>query len=245
MTERVRAVFEAFHEDFAAWSPSATFVAAFDRGVIAELRRRLAESSGRPVRVLEVGCGHGVWAGRIRETMGTAADRIDYVGFDLSARRVELARQQYAEWRTARFVEGDAEAFAPEGPVDLILTVEVLSHVPAARHADWLGRWRGWLAPGGSAIVIDKDRYSRHAVKVWWDRAKRHWLPSGLRGKYYFPAHFTPLLDTLHYPSFRRLARLARRAGLPARPVLTEGAFHILTMDRPSLDDAGAVRSAV
>ena len=234
---RVRDAYEALHDDFASWTPSASFAAAFERGVIAEIRRRLAARHDRPMRILEVGCGHGVWAGRIRDAFAGADDRLEYTGIDLSIRRVTLARERLADWRTANFTVADGEAFVPVAPVDLLLAIEIISHVPAARQGAWLDRWRDWLAPGGCAVIIDKDKYSRHALKVWWDRTRRHWLPIGLRGKPYFPAHFTPLMDTLRYPSFRRLARLARRAGLPARPVQTEGAFHILTMDR--LDHSG------
>lgn len=236
--KRVRDAYEALHEDFAAWTPSASFVAAFERGVIAEIRRRLAAGHDRPIRILEVGCGHGVWAGRIRDAFAGAGNPLEYTGVDLSARRVTLARARLADWRTATFAVADGEAFTPAAPVDLLLAIEVISHVPAARQGAWLERWRGWLSPGGCAVIIDKDKYSRHALKVWWDRTRRHWLPTGLRGKPYFPAHFTPLMDTLRYPSFRRLARLAGRARLAARPVLIEGAFHILTVDRP--DHAGA-----
>jgi len=123
-----------------------------------------------------------------------------------------------AEVSSASFACADCENLEPDGRFDLILAVEVISHVPFDRYSDWFARWREWLAEGGSAIVIDKDRYSRHNLRLKWDSLKRRVLPGFLKGRrYYFDDDFADLVGTLNYPSFARMSRISRRVGFAPR----------------------------
>jgi ubiquinone/menaquinone biosynthesis C-methylase UbiE len=221
-------------DTFENWTPSVPFRETFHRSVLDEITRRLA--TAKSVRILEVGCGHGTWAKEIYNTIPDADHKIEYVGIDFTAPRIEAAQRLLSAHRAASFIATDCECFEPDAPFDMILAVEVISHVPFARYPDWFARLQTWLTPGGSVVVIDKDRYSKHNLRLKWDSLKRRFLPSFLAGRsYYFTEDFADLVSTLDYPSFSRMSRIARKSGLTPRPIFEHGMFRALTADRRAL----------
>jgi len=229
---RVRDAYIALHEDFSVWTPSAAFRGTFHATALEEARRRL--QSQDKLRVLEVGCGHGTWAEELYNHLDQADDRVDYLGIDFTEPRIDLGRHRFASHPSARFLVADAETFEPSTPFDMILVVEVISHVAPSRYRRWLKNWFAWLAPGGCAVVIDKDRYSRHALRLSWETLKRRWLPSAhTRAPYYFPPHYGDYVTTLTYPSFWRLRRLGCRVGFCSPREASEGFFRGLILRKP------------
>jgi ubiquinone/menaquinone biosynthesis C-methylase UbiE len=230
----VQRSYERHVETFEEWTPSAAFQETFRLSVIAEIARRL--STAKSVRILEVGCGHGTWARQIYNAFPGDERRIEYVGIDFTEARIEAAKRRMNATPSATFLCMDCECFKPNQSFDLILAVEVISHVPFDRYPDWFARWRSWLADGGSAVVIDKDRFSKHNLRLKWDSLKRKLLPTFLAGRsYYFTEEFADLVSTLNYPSFARLSRVATKSGLSPRPILEHGMFRALTADRQAL----------
>lgn len=94
-----------------------------------------------PGRILDLGCGPGTATARLVERWPGAR----VLGVDSSPEMVAEAA------RLARpglsFVAGDVRHWAPDGPVDLVVSNALLQWVPG--HADLLARFAGWLAPGG------------------------------------------------------------------------------------------------
>lgn len=235
--EKLRRAYAELWRDFEEWTPSDTFRRVFARVVVAEVRRRLA--GGGRVRIIEAGCGHGTWAEELFQALSADGDRIDYLGLDFVEPRIRLARQRLGRVENASFELADAAVFDPDGPVDIVLAIEVLCHLTPRQHAQWMRRWQNWLRPGGCFIVIDKDGRSRHALRFRWDRLKRRCLPARLRGRlYYFPERFGQLVDTLRYPNFDRLRAQAARCGYRVRPIHADGIFRALTADIGSVDRA-------
>lgn len=259
--QRVCAAYTSLNNDFSHFVPSASFRAAFNDSVVAEAARRIA--SGESLRLLDIGCGHGTWLEELLHALPALAAMTvrdprraphpaaanpspSYLGIDLTPARIEQARERLTTVPWATFQVADAEAYAPPQPVDVILVVEVLAHVPRDRHSAWIRRLAGWLSPGGCIIVIDKERFSKHALRLTWDRCRRRVLPDGLRrwlparvanrlGRaYYFPAHFAELASTIAYPSFAALVRHATRAGLApsVAHATAHGLFHTLIARR-------------
>ncbi len=229
----VRRSYARHVETFEKWTPSTAFRETFHRAVLDEITRRLSATSA--LRMLEVGCGHGTWAEEICQTIADAGRKIEYVGIDFTEARIEAARRRMASNRAASFLCMDCECYEPDRPFDLILAVEVVSHVPFDRYPDWFARWQGWLCDLGSLVIIDKDRYSQHNLRLKWDSFKRRFLPGFLSGRrYYFAEDFADLVSTLNYPSFGRMSRIARSAGLMPRPIIEHGMFRALIADRPA-----------
>jgi ubiquinone/menaquinone biosynthesis C-methylase UbiE len=228
---RVQQVYQDLFDDFAKWSPSPAFKSVFQHSVIGEINRRLQTDDS--LRILEAGCGHGTWAQEIFDSIPNADTRIDYQGMDFVAQRIELARQRMIDHPGACFSVANADEWQPDTQYDLIISVEVVSHISPTHCRKWIEQWRGWLNPGGSIIIIDKDRNTSHARKLRWDRLKRRFLPRVLRGRpYYFPEHFNSYVQTLDYPSFQRISRDADQLGYHCRPVICEGPFRGFIADR-------------
>lgn len=78
-------------------------------------------------RVLDLGCGTGYGAARMRSAGGDRVEEV--VGVDLDPRNVRFARRRFGA-PGLQFVVGDAEAL-PEslGPFDLIVASNVLEHL--------------------------------------------------------------------------------------------------------------------
>ncbi len=95
--------------------------------------------------VLDIGCGCGVPIAR------ALADRSAVVGVDISARQIELARENVP---AATFIQGDimSRAFAP-GSFDAVVMLYALSHLQRCEHAELLRRIRTWLRPGGLLLA--------------------------------------------------------------------------------------------
>ncbi len=96
--------------------------------------------------VLDVGCGQGVLAERLKPL-----DYAAYLGVDFSAEAVSAAQAAHGDRRT-RFVTGDAAVFQPDGRFDAIVFNECLYYLddPAQVLADYA---RALATPNGRFIV--------------------------------------------------------------------------------------------
>jgi ubiquinone/menaquinone biosynthesis C-methylase UbiE len=146
-------------------SRAATFDDAVHHGIhsteqrdawLAVLRRL---TDGRPLRVLDVGCGTGFLTMLLAE-LGCAAD-----GVDIAPDMLERARAKAtASGITARFFEGDAESPpVPDGDYDLVVERHVIWTLPNPDSA--LGAWRRVLRPGGRVALIEGQWGGRDRVQ--------------------------------------------------------------------------------
>jgi 2-polyprenyl-3-methyl-5-hydroxy-6-metoxy-1,4-benzoquinol methylase len=106
--------------------------------------------------VLDVGCGQGVLADRLKRV---AYRR--YVGFDLSEMAIDQARRTVPDARNTYLVS-DANTFEAEERFDLLVFNECLYHFedPAAV----VGRHLKFLAPGGHVSISMYDTIRSRAV---------------------------------------------------------------------------------
>ncbi|MFC7340678.1 class I SAM-dependent methyltransferase [Saccharopolyspora griseoalba] len=127
---------------------------------IADAGRRHGD---RPVRVLDVGGGSGVWAVPLASA-GCHVTVVDPSPDALATLRRRAADAGVADRVTA--LQGDTEALAvlsPEGGADLVLghgVLEYVDDVPAAASA-----LAAATAPGGAVSVLVANRYA--AVLAW------------------------------------------------------------------------------
>jgi SAM-dependent methyltransferase len=116
--------------------------------------------SGRPQRVLDVGCGNGRYTSRLREAFPEA----EVIGIDLASGVLESVPEPtvVADVTDLPFEDGSA---------DVVLAMHMLYHVPDIPAA--LDELRRVLAPGGVLFVStlgsdDKQEY----VPIWREAAK-------------------------------------------------------------------------
>jgi ubiquinone/menaquinone biosynthesis C-methylase UbiE len=119
--------------------------------------------------VLDLGCGPGVPVARWLSEHGYAV-----TGVDISARQLELARQQVPG---ATFVKSDMSAldFSP-GTFDAVVSFYSIIHVPRGEQPALLGRVYRWLKPGGVFLATmatgswegTESDWEGWGAPMWW-----------------------------------------------------------------------------
>lgn len=113
------------------------------------------------IHVIEIGCG----SGSLSRRLAAIGYRGTYQGIDLVDRfDVSVIPEAFA----ARFTCIDAHRFVPDHPVDLLISVSALEHIP--EDGRLIARLRNHLAPGGLQV---------HLVPGPWGLATYLW--HGLR----------------------------------------------------------------
>ena len=96
-----------------------------------------------PSHVVDLGCGSGELTASLAERWPAA----DVLGVDSSPAMLERTAAMRAATGRLRFELGDAAAWTPERPVDVLVTNAMLQWLPG--HLGLLPRWFAALAPGG------------------------------------------------------------------------------------------------
>jgi SAM-dependent methyltransferase len=108
----------------------------------------------QPRRVLDVGCGTGIYLVHAATAGGPT---LTGLGIDLDAGAVDLARQRLADARLAeRFGVRHADvrtAGLPAASFDLVLLFQNIYYFADDERPDLLRRLRGLLAPGGALLL--------------------------------------------------------------------------------------------
>jgi trans-aconitate 2-methyltransferase len=146
-----------------------------------------------PSTVVDLGCGEGTMTATLARRWPTAT----VTGVDSSPAMLAEAQASAVPRRVA-FTEGDVRDWAPEGPVDVVVSNAVLHWVPG--HDRLLVRWAGWLRPGG-------------------------WLAVQVPGNFRAPTH-TLLADLCRSP--RWSSRLAGAAPRPDTVLEPAGYYDVL-----------------
>lgn len=136
----------------------------------------------RKLRVLDVGCGPGIFA-QLYAELGH-----EVVALDFSQRMLASARGLMSQRSlSCRFELGDAEEppFAPQS-FDVVSSRHLLFNLPRPDRA--MASWRELLVPGGQVIAMGEDVPAgadwRRSALQWIERASGHreprpaWTPS-------------------------------------------------------------------
>jgi SAM-dependent methyltransferase len=113
-----------------------------------------AVAEAHPRRLLEIGCGWGEFAVRVRDELGS-----EVVAVDLSPRMVELACERGLD---ARVADVQALPFGG-GEFDCVAALWMLYHVPELDRG--LGEIARVLRPGGRLVAATSSH--EHLVELW------------------------------------------------------------------------------
>jgi 2-polyprenyl-3-methyl-5-hydroxy-6-metoxy-1,4-benzoquinol methylase len=111
-------------------------------------------SKKKSLRVLDVGCGSGVFLQSIFHANSNATG----IGIDIDAAVVEQARHNIEKWGLSdnfTIIAGDIYS-PPEGiggPFDLITLYNVLHYFTSDKRIDLLQTLRSWLSPEGTVVI--------------------------------------------------------------------------------------------
>jgi ubiquinone/menaquinone biosynthesis C-methylase UbiE len=167
-------------------------------------------AAGQPVKVLDVGCGTGLFADRLR----AALDHVEVFGVDLVPEMLSKGRTRWRRHRGHVFpIQGDSERLPfGSGTFDIVTCANSFHHYPRQDRA--IAEMRRVLRPGGRLMVIDGYRDS-----LW--------------GWFIFDVCVAGVEGDVHHASALRFRELMTQAGLQAiaqRPhhglapfLLTEG----------------------
>jgi SAM-dependent methyltransferase len=125
-----------------------------------------ARFEGRAFSLLDLGCGDA-------STFAPRLARLPlsrYVGVDLSATALALARQNLAGLPCpVDLVEGDLmDGVAPGPKVDAIYASFSLHHLATAQKAQFFRRAAARLAPGGLLLIVDVFREEDESLDVYY-----------------------------------------------------------------------------
>jgi ubiquinone/menaquinone biosynthesis C-methylase UbiE len=211
---------QATHE-FMRWSES------YDRSVLQwllfgpsqrTLIGRISAISGeRPVRILDVGCGTGIFAARLHEAFPNA----EVWGVDLVSDMLAKGSERWRELSArVRAVQGDSERLPfADGSFDVVTCMNSFHHYPHQARA--VAEMHRILRPGGRLMIVDGYRDA-----PW--------------GWFIYDVCVAGVEGSVHHASRERFLDLFRQAGLrdvtqrvyrgPAPYLLTEavaaGAAH-------------------
>jgi ubiquinone/menaquinone biosynthesis C-methylase UbiE len=191
-------------EEFASWSRT------YDRSILQwllfapshrVLLRRIREAAGdRPVRVLDVGCGTGVFASKVHEQLPS----IEVCGVDFVS---EMLARGNSRWRLHRGhvfpVRGDSERLPfATGSFDIVTCANSFHHYSRQDRA--VNEMRRVLRPGGRLMIIDGYRDS-----LW--------------GWFIYDVCVAGVEGEVHHASAKRFRELMTQAGLQA---VAQRVFH-------------------
>ena len=197
---------------FAKWTPSESFREIFKKSV-AEILNSL-KKEGR-ISILEVGCGHGTWFGFVNQ-LGFSK-KIEYTGIDFSEKRIGIAKKFFKKNKNAKFLADDYMEYYDGKKYDLIFFIEVFQYVHKKDFPKFIKKAKSMLKKEGYIVVIDKDKYSAHSLKVFLGKLFKK-LP-------YYYKH-------VHYPSFNYLVRLGKIFNLDSVKKIKIKEFNALVLKK-------------
>ena len=112
----------------------------------------LVARAPREGRLLEVGCGHGLFANEC----ALRYPQLEVLGLDPAPAKIRAAAATVGPRPNVRFQEGRVEALAAGG-FDCVALIDVLYLVPRGEWSGFLSACRDALCPGGRLLLKEVD----------------------------------------------------------------------------------------
>lgn len=182
----------------------------FDVGVPADRPR------DPPVRLLEVGCGEGLFAAALQRVAHRRGIPLEYTGADLSRVGLGLA----AETVTGTFLPGDAvevTAALSTGSYDLVFAKNLLHHIDDP--ASFLTEAARVAGPGGRVVILEArlSQPLNFLASLPFPRRERHFFKGARRNRAAVTAAGLEIAHTEPFSWFPFELACATRLELPRR----------------------------
>lgn len=134
------------------------------------LRLIADEAQGRPLRVLDLGAGTGLFAGMALEGLNVAALHL----VDASAAMLDGARRRFAGDARVSYAVDDLVTMDLGGGWDAVISALAIHHLEDAAKRDLYARIRKALAPGGRFVNAEQvagptPEQEERYVRFWTD----------------------------------------------------------------------------
>jgi len=107
-----------------------------------------AKDAGREKNILDVGCGIGY----ATLCLADSWPKSDFVGIDYDQEAIRIARL-FNSHSNITYIEKDFFEYKPKKLYDYIFALEVLEHVPANKHDEFIERCMKILSPSGKLFL--------------------------------------------------------------------------------------------
>lgn len=192
---------------------------AFVGAVLSAVLPRLAP--GRPLTVLDCGCGTGTWLAYLASALHEAGiTEFRLCGFDLSGKMIEVARRKLAglaepqDLRAGNLLDGSSYDFGGvTAGFDLIFAYDVVQQLPRRQQYRACELMVSRLAPGGMATIFDNESRSKFGRRMARRKFFTRYCGLKLVPRYYCNAAYPPLERFR-----RRLAAASWDAAIHVRP---------------------------
>lgn len=139
---------------------------------ILPLLSELARDRRKGMRIVEIGCGRG-WLTSMMSSYG------ECVGVEPIAPVVEAARERYPDLRFEVGTAADLLEAGERGRFDVVVTTEVIEHVPVHERDRFIADLGALLRPAG-AVLLTTDRGELHSRwlrrRGTTEQPEEHWL---------------------------------------------------------------------
>jgi SAM-dependent methyltransferase len=143
----------------------------------ADSARRLGahvQRQGRPLTVVDLGCGNGWLANRLAALPGTTV-----LGVDTNTVELEQARRVFVGRPNLTFTGADiTDGCPPVAHADVVVLASVIQYV--ADLGTLVAGMRSALAVGGEIHILDSPLYEPGEVAAAADRTRRHYAGIGV-----------------------------------------------------------------
>jgi SAM-dependent methyltransferase len=184
-----------------------------------------------PVRVLECGCGTGVWLEELDAIGRRNARPLALFGFDLSPDMAGAARARLthegvaAEIRVGDIFDPASYAFGVGDRHAIVMAYDVVQQLPADAQGSAVDAMLEHVEAGGALVVFDHDAKTRYGRVMGTKKWLRRYLGVPLVPRFYIHAR---------YPDLKRMARRLREQGSDARIVVEpQGRKRALVVRKP------------
>jgi len=197
------------------------------------LRTWVPVAGDRGLRILDCGCGTGVWLDFIRGELERGGDSShQYYGFDLTPEMIEVAHERLRTIPPAHLRIGDimaAGSYAFDGEAslfDLIFCYDVVQQLPPQLQLQACEMMTAHLTTNGTVLILDQDCHSLFGRAMGYANLLKHRFGLPLLPTHYTATHYPPLGKLAH-----RFAGRGWRTGIVSSP---NGRKRALTIQRSS-----------